>query len=259
MTYAVITGASSGIGIEFARIAAAEGLGVVLVARTSVALTNLAKELKETFSTDAHVIACDLTAAGAISKVWEEISAKKLEVSVVINNAGVGTFGAFADNKLRDEQNLIKLNILALTQMCHFAVKHMTARGKGKILNVASLASFYPGPLMANYYASKVYVRSFSEALSYELKGSGVTVTALCPGPFHSGFQAAANMENSNLVKGKVLPSCAQVASYGYRAMNKEKVVAIHRFDNKFFAHVTRFLPRRFQAYAAAKGQRDEH
>ena len=161
----------------------------------------------------------------------------------MVNNAGFGHFGLFAESNWEKQHQMIELNITALTQLTHLFLPQLIQQ-KGKILNVASTAAFQPGPTMAVYYATKAFVLHFSEALSNELKPTGVTVTALCPGATESGFQKAAEMEESKLVKGRKLPSSADVAIYGYKAFMNGKVVAIHGWLNYLMAQSIRFTPR---------------
>jgi uncharacterized protein len=165
-------------------------------------------------------------------------------VDVLVNNAGFGDFGAFGQSDLQRQLAMIDLNVRALTELTHHYLAGMLERGEGRILNVASTASFQPGPLMAVYYATKAYVLSFSEALSEETRGTGVSVTALCPGPTASGFQPAAGLEHSKLLAGRKLPSSATVAAAGYAAMKRGKPVVISGLKNRVVAASIRVTPR---------------
>jgi short-subunit dehydrogenase len=234
MTVALVTGASSGIGLEIARVLARDH-DVVLAARSAGKLDALAAELG-----GARVVAVDLADPAGPAKLIAEVPT----VDVLVNNAGFGDFGPFADASAAKLDEMIELNIGALTRLTRAYLPGMVQRGSGRVMNVASTAAFQPGPLLAVYYATKAYVLSFSEAVAEETRGSGVTVTALCPGPTASGFQAGAEMESSKLVKGRKLPSSANVAAYGVRAMNKGKVVAVPGFTNKMMAASVRFTPR---------------
>ncbi len=234
MTTALITGASSGIGLEIARVLAPDH-DLVLVARSAAKLDALATELG-----GARVIAADLSDPSAVAKIAAEIA----DVDVLVNNAGVGDFGAFAEADADRTLAMIQLNVTSLTALSRVYLPGMLARGSGRVLNVASTASFQPGPLMAVYYATKAYVLSFSEALTEETRGSGVTVTALCPGPTASGFQAAADMELSPLVANKKLPTAAEVAAFGVKAMEKGDAVAVPGLLNKVMAAAVRATPR---------------
>lgn len=234
MTTALITGASSGIGLEIARVLAPHH-DLVLVARSAAKLDALAAELG-----GARAIAADLSDPSAVAKIAAEIA----DVDVLVNNAGVGDFGAFAEADADRTLAMIQLNVTSLTALTRAYLPGMLTRGSGQVLNVASTASFQPGPLMAVYYATKSYVLSFSEALTEETRGSGVTVTALCPGPTASGFQAAADMELSPLVANKKLPTAAEVAAFGVKAMEKGDAVAVPGLMNKVMAAAVRATPR---------------
>ncbi|HEY5164337.1 MAG TPA: SDR family oxidoreductase [Acidimicrobiia bacterium] len=235
MTTALVTGASSGIGAELARLVAADGHDVVLVARRASELGALAAELS-----GARVIVADLADPASPAKLVAEVP----DVDLLVNNAGVGDFGPFADADLAKTTAMIQLNVTSLTELTRWYLPGMLDRGHGQVLNVASTAAFQPGPLMAVYYATKAYVLSFSEAIAEELRGSGVTVTALCPGPTASGFQTGAAMEGSRLVKDRRLPSAATVARAGHRALRRGDVVAVVGARNKFLAASVRFTPR---------------
>lgn len=239
---ALISGASSGIGLEFARIFASNKINVVLVARGENKLRQLAEEISRQVT--VHVIAADLSKMGDVERVFNEVQQKNIAIDYLINNAGFGNFGMFYETDWNKEAMMIDLNVKSLTHMTKMFVKEMVKRQKGKIVNLASTAAFQPGPTMAVYYATKAYVLSFSEAISNELKGTGVSVTVLCPGPTATGFQKASALEESKLVKGKKLPSAKEVAEYGYNAMMKGRVVAVPGFANKFFACAVRVMPR---------------
>lgn len=237
MTTALVTGASSGIGLELARLLAADGHDLVLVARSTAKLDALARELG---AGRVRTIGADLSRPDAVAAVHAQVPT----VDVLVNNAGVGDFGPFAEAEADKVLGMIQLNIASLTELTHRYLPGMVARGSGRVLNVASTAAFQPGPLMAVYYATKAYVLSFSEAVAEEVRGSGVTVTALCPGPTASGFQAGADMEASKLVKGRKLPTAAEVAAAGHKAMLAGDVVHVPGLRNKVLASSVRFTPR---------------
>jgi hypothetical protein len=241
---ALITGASSGIGYELARIFAREKYNLVLVARNEKKLQEIAAELTKTYGVPVTVLAKDVSILASATEIYDALKQKNIAVDVLVNNAGFGDFGFFTETKWEKELEMINLNMTALTALTKLFVGDMVKRKSGKILNVASTASFQPGPLMAVYYATKAYVLSFSEAISNELIGTGVTVTALCPGPTESGFQAAADMKDSKLVKGKKLPTSQEVAEYAYKALMSGKVVAVHGLMNKIMAQSVRYSPR---------------
>ena len=251
--WALITGASSGIGRELARIMAKENWNLVLTARRESELLALAASLKTEYGASVKVVAADLGEPGAVPALVGVIRSQGLELSALVNNAGFGLFGSFCKTDWKTEGAMIDLNIRALTELTKALLPGMLARGNGRIMNVASTAAFQPGPGMAVYFATKAYALHFSEALAHELKGTGLTVTALCPGGTASGFQAAAAMENSAMVKGKKLPSSREVALFGYRAMMKGKPVAVHGMLNRLMAASIRFAPRRMVTAITAR------
>ncbi|MCU0427995.1 MAG: SDR family oxidoreductase [Candidatus Kapabacteria bacterium] len=241
---ALITGASSGIGYELAKVFAKNNTNLVLVARSEKKLQEIAQELTKTHGISVEVLAKDVSVLASTQEIYSILKQKGIAVDYLVNNAGFGDFGFFTETKWEKELEMINLNMTSLTSLTKLFVSDMVARKQGKILNVASTASFQPGPLMAVYYATKAYVLSFSEAIANELSGTGVTVTALCPGPTESGFQNAAAMNDSKLVKGKKLPTSQDVAEYGYKAMMSGKVVAVHGLMNKVMAQSVRYTPR---------------
>lgn len=244
-TYAVVTGATSGIGLEFARLLAGDGIHIVLVARKKAELSQVAKELADAFAVDVHTLALDLSDLEQTKQIPAYVTQHNLHVSYLINNAGFGDYGHFVHTAWQKEQDMITLNVMSLTYLSKVFAEKFVHASYGHIVNVASTAAFRPGPLMAVYYATKSYVLHFSEAIATELRSSGVRVTALCPGPTASKFQEAAAMTDSKLVQGKKLPTAASVARYGYKAMKRGKVVAIHGTSNKIGTYAVRFLPRR--------------
>jgi len=241
---ALITGASSGIGLELARVFAENGHDLVIVARSEGKLQALAGELQAR-GVRVHVIASDLSADGAAGIVARRVGDLGVAVDVLVNNAGYGVYGPFLETSLDAELAMIHLNIIALTELTKRLLPAMVARKRGRILNVASTAAFLPGPLMAVYYATKAYVLSFSEAIANELAGTGVTVTILAPGPTASGFQAAASLEESKLVAGKTLPTSREVARAAYDGVMAGKSLVIPGVVNKLTAQIHRFFPRR--------------
>lgn len=243
-TTALVTGASSGIGWEFAHVLAQHGHNVILVARSSEKLETLSEELKKKYCISAEIIVLDLSQQSAPTILYETIQHSNRTVDILINNAGFGTHGLFHETDWNTEAAMIDLNVRALTELTKLFLPSMLQRHRGYIVNVASTAAFQPGPLMSVYYATKAYVLSFSEAIANELRGSGVTVTALCPGPTTSGFQKVAGIENTPMVLGKRLPTSREVAEYGYRAMKAGKVVAIHGTLNALMAFGIKLIPR---------------
>jgi short-subunit dehydrogenase len=242
----LITGASGGIGEEFAKLFASKGHDLILASRNGEKLGRLAASLA---GVRVELLPIDLSAADAPGKVQAFLESKNLTVDVLVNNAGFGTFGPFAENDLDAELAQIQLNVTTLTHLTKLMLPGMIRRGRGKILNVASTAAFQPGPLMAVYYATKAYVLSFSEALANELKGSGVTVTCLCPGPTRTGFMARAKMGDPEiLAKKSVMMEAALVARKGVDGLMKGKRLVIPGVLNKLLAHSTRLGPRGLNA-----------
>ena len=255
MATALITGASNGIGLELAKIHASKGGDLVLVARNKSKLDELKISLEKQFNVKVYTIGKDLSAPNAAQEVYDETNHQHIQIDFLINNAGFGDFGMFVDNDWNKELQMINLNITTLTLFTKLYLKDMVKRREGKIMNVASTAAFQPGPTMAVYYATKAYVLSFSEAIANEVADKGVTITTLCPGATESGFQAAAAMEESALVKGKKLPTSEEVAVYGYEAMLQGKTVAIHGLMNWMMANSVRFAPRSMVVKIARKIQ----
>ncbi len=239
----LITGASSGIGYEFAKLFARKGFNLILVARSTEILNNLKVDLEKEYGIKVKIIIKDLARMEASEEIYKELKEANVQVEILINNAGLGTSGLFYENNWECEKNITCVNILALTHMTKLFVQDMAERGSGKILNVSSIAAFQPGPLMAVYYASKAYVQSFSEAISKELHGTGVSVTALCPGPTVSEFQKTAGIHDSRLMKLLRFSSSEEFAMYGIKSLMIRKTVAIQGIINKFFVFMVRMLP----------------
>lgn len=243
---ALITGASSGIGMEFARLLAADGHDLILVARRTERLDRLAAELKAAHAIAVSVLPKDLAQPMAAEQLWEAIRDGGHVVDVLINNAGVATSGAFAETDPRATETMLQLNVIALTALTRCVLPAMLQRRRGTILNVASLAGFQPGgPGMAAYYASKSYVLAFSRALARELRGSGVTVTALCPGPTHTEFEAVSGAGRLRMFRWLPPMAASEVAVAGLRAMRAGRVTAIPGLLNKLLAFGGELPPRR--------------
>jgi short-subunit dehydrogenase len=243
---ALVTGASSGIGLELAKLLAAAGHDLLLVARRKPELEALAASLALEFGTRCRIEVTDLAQPGAATALARTLTDAGIEIEILINNAGFGVHGPFVTTDLQTELDMIQVNIVALTELSKHVIAGMVARGRGRVMNVASTAAFQPGPLMAVYYASKAYVLSLSEALAVELEGTGVTVIALCPGPTESGFQAVAGIAESRL--SGTLPSSAEVAAYGMRALERGTTVAIAGRKNWWLVQSVRVLPRKLVA-----------
>jgi uncharacterized protein len=242
---ALITGASSGIGYELAKLFAQDHYNLVLVARSAAKLSQLADELQRQNGISVKVIPLDLTSAPAPQFLFDQLQREDIAVDVLVNNAGFGKRGEFAKIPVQESLAQVQLNITALTHLTGLFAAPMLERGGGKILNVASTAGFQPGPLMAVYYATKAYVISFSEALANELSRSGVTVTCLCPGPTDTGFQGRAGTENTMVFKKSRPMSADAVARDGYRGLMAGKTLVISGWRNWLLAEATRFSPRK--------------
>jgi short-subunit dehydrogenase len=240
---ALITGASSGIGLEFAHIFAREGYDLVLVARSEQRLNEIAADLKAKYGTNASVIPKDLNIPSAPDEIYAQLQQRGIAVEALVNSAGFATYGRFTEIDLAKELEMMQVNMVALTHLTKLFLRPMVERGSGKILNMASTAAFQPGPLMAVYYATKAYVLSFSEAIAQEVRGQGVSVTALCPGPTQSGFQKRADMEQSKLVQNGLMDARA-VAEAGYQALVRGQTAIVPGLRNQVMAWMTRFFPR---------------
>jgi hypothetical protein len=251
---ALITGASFGIGQELAAIFAREGYSLVLVARSADKLRQLASELEKAHGTRSLILASDLSAPGSAAYVHDQTMRADITVDVLVNNAGFGQFGLFAENDLEECLQQIQLNITTLTHLTRLYLPEMVQRKSGRILNVASTAAFQPGPLMAVYYATKAYVLHFSKAIANELKGTGVTVTCLCPGATATEFHKRANMLGARMLQFGAMDA-RTVAEDGYRALMSGKPVVISGFKNWLLAQSVRFSPRRLVTAIARKTQ----
>lgn len=236
---ALVTGASAGLGTEFARLFAADGHNVVLVARRKERLEQLKAELEKAHGISALVVAADLAQRRAVQQVFDAAG----EVDFLVNNAGFGSNGPFVEQDTDSELNMIAVNVGALVHLTRLFVPQMIERGFGRILNIGSLAGFQPGPFMATYYASKAFVNHFSEALSCELDGTGVSVTVSCPGPVATEFGSIAGNDRSNLFKGGAA-SAGDIARHAYDAMMKGRRMAIPGLKNKLMVQSLRVSPR---------------
>jgi short-subunit dehydrogenase len=255
-TFTLITGGNSGIGLELARQAAADGRNLILVAHNEATLKAAEAELQR--NVKVHTISQDLSQPGAAETVHDRVRTLGAEVDCLINNAGFGDHGPFATSDLAKQRNMIAVNVTALTELTRLFLPAMLDRGHGQILNTASVTGFVPGPRMSAYFATKHYVLAFSEALIEELRGSGVTVTALCPPPVRTPFVNEARIASSNyMATTKITP--AEVARYGYRMMKRGKPVAVYglrwKFVLNFLVRITpRFGLRRLLGHMNAQG-----
>lgn len=241
---ALVTGASGGIGLDLARLLAADGHDLVLVARSAGKLEEIARDLSDRFKVRCEALPADLARAEGVEAVMAGVARLGWPVEVLVNNAGFGLGGEFARTDLARELEMIQLNVAALTALTKRVLPGMIERRRGRILNVASTAAFQPGPLMAVYYATKAYVLSFSEAVAHELSGTGVTVTALCPGATATGFAAVADTAGSRLFTQLRPMRSEEVARAGYRALVAGRRVVIPGWRNRVMAFFARLGPR---------------
>ena len=240
----LITGAASGIGKEFANIFASEGYDMVIVGRNLEKMENMKADYEEKYSISVFPIQADLGEDNAPVHVYEEVKKLGLEIDVLLNNAGVGDYGRFIDIPWEKERSLAGLNMIAVMHMIHLFAPDMVKRGSGRIMNMASIAAYEPGPYMPMYYASKAFIYSLSQAVAKELEGTGVSVTCLCPGPTATNFEKEANMGAANKMFTWFKPmTAAEVAAEGYKATMKGEVVHTTKLRYKLFHTITRFGP----------------
>lgn len=240
---ALITGASSGIGLELARLFAADNSNLVLVARREEKLRALADELKSEFGVDVFVLAKDLSQKSAPREIFDELQRQGIQVDVVVNNAGFGSRGKFAELGEEAQVDMIQVNVVALTHLTRLFLPGIIERGRGGILNVGSLAGFQPGPNLAVYYATKAYVLSFTEALSEEVSNPNIKITCLAPGPVRTEFGEKSDLEDSLLFKLSLMDA-EPVVRAGYEGFRKGKVIVLPGIKQKLVPFMLRFTPR---------------
>lgn len=245
MKNVLITGASTGIGLELAKVFAKNGYNLFLVARNEEKLKEIASNLSSSFKINVEFVAKDLSKIEAADELFENIKSRNLQIDILVNNAGFGLFGEFKATDMNREIEMINLNITSLVKLTKLFLPSMIHRRSGRILNVASVASFQPGPLMSIYYATKSFVLHFSEAIAYELKESGVTVSSLCPGPTLTEFQSTAKLDRSKLFSLLKPMSAEEVAIVGYNEMMRGKTIILPGLLNKLSANSHRFFPRK--------------
>ena len=241
---ALITGASRGIGLALASEIASHGHDVVLVARRRDALEAAAGMIEGKYDVRATVIPADLSQPATPQSLYDAALNEKLEIEILVNNAGFGLGGAFMETDLERETEMIQVNAVALTQLTKLFGRSMVKRRRGYIMNVASTAAFQPGPLMSVYYATKAYVLSFSEAVAEELRNTGVTVTALCPGATATDFAETAQITNTRLFTHLGVADAEAVAGYGYKAMMRGERIAVPRLRDRIMIQAERIAPR---------------
>ncbi len=252
---ALITGASSGIGLELAKLFARDSYDLALVARSQDKLKNIAEDLQQMYNVQVKYYAKDLSISSTPQEIFEALQSERGNIDVLINNAGFGWRGAFAQMRLTNALEMIQVNITALIHLTRLFLPGMIERKHGKILNVASTAAFQPGPMMATYYASKAYVLSFSEALSEELKGTGVTATAFCPGPTATGFGQRAGFVNEKIFGDILSMDSYTVALDGYKGLMKGKPIVISGWKNWLGTKLVQIIPRPLPARLIKKIQ----
>ena len=242
---ALITGASGGIGLELARIFSRNGFNLAIIATNEQRLNEVKQEIEKSAGVPVKVIAKDLSREEAPQEIYDELQSEGMRVDVLVNNAGYSIYGKFTETDNKNEIDMMKVNIFALTQMTKLFLPGMVERGEGKVLNVSSIGAFGPGPLMAVYFASKSYVLYFSEAMANELKGTGVTATALCPGPTHSNFVQRGGMGGARLARMNFMFMDARsVARTGYRGLMRGKTVDVACRRNALMSLLPRLGPR---------------
>ncbi|MCH9029848.1 MAG: SDR family oxidoreductase [Bacteroidetes bacterium] len=239
----LITGASAGIGYEFAKLFANEGYNLVITARNETKLNEISNEIKNKHNVNVKVLPKDLSKQNAAEEIFNELKSEKIDVDILVNNAGFGLFDDYWNIDHQEERDMLQVNIIALSELTNLFAKDMLNRGGGKILNVASIAAFQPGPTMAGYYASKAFVLRYSQALDFEMRRKGVQVSTLCPGPTLTEFQVRAKMEDINLFKKGFTMSAAEVAKTGYRGLMKGKSVIITGKMNRIVANSSKVSP----------------
>lgn len=239
----LITGASSGIGLELARCFAADGCRLILVARNTQAMETLAAELRQKHQIEVIVMTADLSLRETPKRIFSDLTTQKILVDILVNNAGFGAIGVFEHWPAERLNEMVQVNVTALTELTRLFVPGMIKKGSGGVLNVGSVAGFIPGGGMAVYYATKAYVLSFSEALAAELRGTGVRASILCPGPVPTNFGAVAGSKNVDLIRVSGRPA-DQVARDGHKAFRKGKVVCVSGFQNQFLVFLIRWVPR---------------
>jgi short-subunit dehydrogenase len=242
--YALVTGASSGIGLALAEALARRGRNLILVARQRDVLESVACEFTQRFGVEVLFRTCNLAHPTQLTGLVHELEQDDLQVDLLVNNAGLGTSGPFLDSDWGREQQQLEVNLLALTRLCHAVGNRMVLQGGGQILNVASVAAFQPGPWMSSYYAGKAYVLHLSEGLREELKGRGVKVSVLCPGPTRTAFFRGASMEMGKLDNSKLMMNAEELALYTVRALEKNRAIIIPGWRNRMAARSSRFAPR---------------
>ncbi len=238
----LITGAASGLGYEFSKLAIEDGYDLILIDINSKKLSSVKKELENIYHQKVVIISKDLCKQGAVDEIYNKISHQQIDM--LINNAGFGLFGKFSETEWELEERMMYLHMMTCTHLTKLMLQKMISNNHGKILNISSLAAFQPGPFMSIYYASKSFLLSFSEAIANEVKNTGVSITVLCPGPTKTNFQRTVSNTSSKNRLSLNMANAKEVAAYGYEALKKKKIIAIPGFFNKILAFLPRVLPR---------------
>ena len=242
---ALITGGTNGIGLELAKVFAANGYNLVIVARNEDKLRNVSESLQQAYHVSVKPISLDLSNEQSSQNLHSMLAADKIIIDVLVNNAGFAVYGKFIEQDLEKNLSMMRTNMLTLTALTHLFLNDMVSRRNGKILNVASTAAFQPGPLMATYYATKAQVLSLTEALANEIRGTGVTISALCPGPTKTGFEFNSEMPQVRLFRYVSVMQSSDVAKIAYRGLMRNKTIIIPGFMNKLFVQSLRISPRK--------------
>lgn len=242
----LITGATSGLGLEFSKIFSKNGYNLVIVGRNKEKLKLIKKHLKKLYNIQIYAMSIDLTKDKSAHKIFNFLKENKINVDILVNNAGFGDFGEFANSNLQKQINMLNLNITSLVKLSYLFINSTNKHNDKKILNIASIAGFQSGPLMSVYYATKAFVLSFSDALQFELKNKNISVTTLCPGPVKTKFECNANLKSSGLFKNIKPMDAKDVAIFGYNALMKNKSVVIAGKINNVVVLCSKLLPRKF-------------
>jgi len=257
--YTLITGATSGIGYEISLLCAQKGHNLVLTGRNAAVLQKMKEELSACYHVLVKTIMADLSLPDAAAEIFRKLKDDDIIIDVLINNAGFGKFGPFSESDWTTELEMLQVNIVSLTHLTKLILIDMIKCGRGKICTIASTAGFRPGPLMAVYFATKAYVFSFSEAIAEEIRGSGVTVTTVCPGATDTNFDRTAGLDDSQFLRYKKKSSPKDVAVFAYKHMMAGDGVVIHGVFNRVIFFVLRFIPRRLVSFASRKVKERKH
>jgi len=244
----LITGASSGIGYEFAKIFARHKYRLILTARDKAKLDIIKDEFEYQYKTQTIILTKDLSDINEVNAIYEYIKLNNISIDILINSAGSGVYGKFNGTDFTKESDMIKVNILALTYLTKIILREMLKNNSGSIINVASTAGFKPGPLMSVYYATKAYVLSFSESIAAEIRDTNVSLTVLCPGPTRTDFMKKSSYSAVKDLKFKKLQTASEVALYGYKAMLRKELIAIPGISNRVSTLLLKFFPRKLFA-----------